>query len=245
MNTLAAIRALGAIDLRNVARDPMLRWVMLLTPCFGLLFRYAVPPITAALDRNLGFELAPYYPLLMSFLPLLVAGMLGAVVGFLLLDQRDDQTLSALLVTPLSLADYLRYRMLVMLIVCLAFSWTVPLAGLTETNWTQILVSSLVAAPLAPIYALFLASFASNKVQGFALAKALGVVIVPCILAYFVTGPWQLAFGIVPHFWPMKVFWLFDTGATGSALMHALLGLAWQGMLLMLLTRRFARVARR
>jgi len=246
MRTLAAWNALGAIDLRNVARDPMLRWVLILTPAFGLLFRYAMPAIATALEQRMGFDLVPYYPLLMSFLPLMVAGMLGAVVGFLLLDQRDDQTLAALLVTPLSLGDYLRYRMLVMLTLCVVFAWiTVPLAGLTETTWLQLVVTAIVAAPLAPIYALFLASVASNKVQGFALAKAIGIVIAPCILAYFVIGPWQNAFGVVPHYWPMKVFWLFDAGATGAALAHAAAGLAWQGVLLVVLMRRFSRIVRR
>jgi fluoroquinolone transport system permease protein len=246
MRALAAYRSLGAIDLRNVARDPMLRWVAVLTPLFGLLFRFAVPPIAVALEERLDFDLTMYYPLLMSFLPLMVAGMIGAVVGFLLLDQRDDQTMSALLVTPLSLGDYLRYRMIVLLALCVALSWiTVPLAGLTETTWLQLTVTSIVAAPLAPIYALFLGSFAGNKVQGFALAKAIGIVILPCIAAYFVTGPWQTAFGVVPHYWSMKVFWLFDAGAPEAALAHAVVGLGWQGLVLVLLARRFSRIVRR
>lgn len=245
MKTLAAYRSLGAIDFRNVARDPMLRWVVVLTPSFGLLFRFAVPPVAAALDERLGFDLTAYYPLLMSFLPLFVAGMIGTVVGFLLLDQRDDQTLSALLVTPLSLGDYLRYRLVVLLVVCVVLSWVaVPLAGLTETTWLQLTITAIVAAPLAPLYALFLGSFANNKVQGFALAKAIGIVMVPCIVAYFVTGPWQTAFGIVPHYWSLKVFWLFDAGAVEAALLHAVAGLGWQGVVLVLLARRFSRVAR-
>lgn len=245
MRALAPYRSLGAIDLRNVARDPMLRWVVVLTPAFGLLARFTVPPIAVALEERLDFDLTAYYPLLMSFLPLMVAGMIGTVVGFLLLDQRDDQTLSALLVTPLSLGDYLRYRMIVLLVLCVVLSWiTVPLAGLTETTWLQLTVTSIVAAPLAPIYALFLGSFAGNKVQGFALAKAVGIVIVPCIVAYFVTGPWQTAFGVVPHYWSMKVFWLFDAGAPAAALVHAVVGLGWQGGVLVLLARRFSRIVR-
>jgi fluoroquinolone transport system permease protein len=224
----------------------MLRWVVILTPAFGLIGRFAVPPIAAALEERLDFDLTTYYPLLMSFLPLMVSGMIGTVVGFLLLDQRDDQTMSALLVTPLSLGDYLRYRMIVLVVLCVVLSWiTVPLAGLTETTWLQLTVSSIVAAPLAPIYALFLGSFAGNKVQGFALAKAIGIVIVPCIVAYFVTGPWQTAFGVVPHYWTMKVFWLFDAGAWGAALVHAVVGLGWQGVVLVLLARRFSRIVRR
>jgi fluoroquinolone transport system permease protein len=182
----------------------------------------------------------------MSFLPLIAAGMIGTVVGFLLLDQRDDQTLTALLVTPLSLGDYLRYRLGGPMLLSVVFGTVmVPLAGLTQTTLLQAVVSAATAAPLAPIYALFLGTIAGNKVQGFALAKAAGIVMVPCIVSYFVTGPWQLAFGLVPHYWPLKTFWLFDDGATGAALVHALIGLAWQSVLLAVLMRRFSHVARR
>lgn len=246
MRTAAAFRSLGAIDARSVARDPMLRWLALFTPGFGLLFRWAVPAVAAALERQLGFDLVAYYPLLMSFLPLIAAGMAGTVVGFLLLDQRDDQTLTALLVTPLRLGDYLRYRLGGIMVVSAVFgALIVPLAGLTRTTPLQVLVCAVTAAPLAPMYALFLGTFATNKVQGFALAKAVGIVMVPCIVSYFVGGPWQDAFGLVPHYWPLKVFWLFEARAVGQALAHALVGLSWQAVLLTLLVRRFSHVVRR
>lgn len=246
MRTVAAFRSLGAVDVHNVARDSMLRWVALFTPAFGLLFRFAVPPIADALRRQFNFDLVAYYPLLMSFLPLIVAGMIGTVVGFLLLDQRDDQTLSALLVTPLSLGDYLRYRLSGLMLVSVGFgTLMVPLAGLTATTPLQAVVSAVTAAPLAAIYALFLGTIAANKVQGFALAKAVGIVMVPCVMSYFVTSQWQSAFGLLPHYWPLKVFWLFDAGATRAALAHALIGLAWQSVLLTVLVRRFSHVARR
>jgi fluoroquinolone transport system permease protein len=246
MRTAAAFRSLGAIDARNVTRDPMLRWMAVFTPAFGLLFRFAVPPIGVALDRQFEFDLVAYYPLLMSFLPLIAAGMTGTVVGFLLLDQRDDETMTALLVTPLSLRDYLLYRLNTLMLLSAVFGGLmVPLAGLTETRPLQVVVSAVTAAPLAPIYALFLGAFAANKVQGFALAKAVGVVLMPCTVSYFVTGPWQSAFGVVPHYWALKVFWLFDEGATASALVHALIGLVWQAVLLMVLVQHFSHVVRR
>lgn len=246
MRALVVYRSLGAIDLLSVARDSTARWVIVLTPGFGLLFRYGVPAIAAALENRFGFDLTTYYPLVASVLPLIAAGLIGTVVGFLLLDQRDEQTLPALLVTPLSLEDYLRYRMVVLLVLCVTLSsLSVPIAGLTVTSVLQVVTAAVVAAPLAPLYALFLGSFAGNKVQGFALAKAIGVVVIPAFAAYFVTGPWQIAFGVLPHYWPLKVFWLFDAGATGPALAHAAVGLAWQAVLLVWLARRFARVVRR
>jgi fluoroquinolone transport system permease protein len=246
MRSTAAVRVLSAIDARNVARDSLLRWIVIVTPAFGLLFRFAVPPVADVLNRRLGFELVAYYPLLMSFLPLIAAGMTGTVAGFLLLDQRDDQTLMALMVTPLSLRNYLWYRLSGLMLLSAVFgALTVALAGLTRTSALQMAVTAVTAAPLSPIYALFFGTFASNKVQGFALAKAAGIVSVPCVVAYFVTGPWQSAFGLVPHYWSMKAFWLFDQGATAAALVHALIGLSWQAVLLMVLLPAFSRAVRR
>jgi fluoroquinolone transport system permease protein len=246
VRTPAAFRSLGAIDARNVARDSMLRWMAIFTPGFGLLLRFVIPPVAETSNHRFGFDLVAYYPLLMSFIPLFTAGMTGTVVGFLLLDQRDDQTMPALLVTPLSLGDYLRYRLGSLMILSAVFGAVMmPLAGLTETTPLQVCVTAVAAAPLAPLYGLFLGTFAANKVQGFALAKAVGVVFLPCVASYFVTGPWQSAFGLVPHYWPLKVFWLFDDGASGQALAHALIGVVWQAALLMLLMRRFSHVVRR
>jgi fluoroquinolone transport system permease protein len=243
---LPAFRTLAAIDRRTIGRDPLLRWIVLLTPLLGLLLRVAVPPAAVAIEARFGVDLRVYDGLIMSFLPLAVAGLVGTVVGFVLLDQRDDGTLTALLVTPLRMGDWLRYRMASLVIACAALTaLTLPLAGLSATTPLQLVTTALVAAPLAPIYALFLGAAVTNKVHGFALVKALGLVIVPCIAAYFVAGPWQYAFGPVPHYWPLKVYWLFDAGAPLAALGHAAIGLAWQGLLLALLVRRLSGVMRR
>ena len=57
-----------------------------------------------------GFDLEPYFLLLMSFVMLMAPMLAGVVIGFLLLDQQDDQTLTALQVTPLTLSGYFTYR---------------------------------------------------------------------------------------------------------------------------------------
>ncbi len=213
MRAIEVIRSLGPIDARSVTRDSMLRWLVVLTPAMGLGWRYGVPLVAEVLDDKLGFDLVPYYPLVMSFVGVTVAGLVGTVVGFLLLDQRDDQTLSALLVTPLSLIDYLAYRLAVPMIFGVALTAIMfPLAGLTDLSVAQVLVTSLCAAPLAPMYALFIGAFAANKVQGFALAKAVGILWVPVVVAWFIPEPWQNLVGVIPLYWPLKVFWVFDEG---------------------------------
>jgi fluoroquinolone transport system permease protein len=53
-----------------------------------------------------------------------------------------------------------------------------------------------------------------------------------------------LAAVLFSHYWSMKVFWLFDAGAREAALVHAVVGLGWQGLVLALLARRFSRIVR-
>ena len=239
------IRALGPIDVKSVRRDPMLRWLVGMPIALALLARWGVPIITSWLAERYAFDLRPYYPLVMSLLLLMVPTLVGCVVGFLLLDHRDDRTLTALQVTPLTIGGYLLYRTAVPMVLSVAMMMVaIALAGLVTMGVIPALLAALQAAPLAPLYALFVGAFAANKVQGFALMKATGVLAWPPLLAYFVTSSWQVAFGIDPLYWPVKVFWMLEAGEPGTWLYY-LVGLAYQSALVMLLLRRFKEVVYR
>ena len=116
--------------------------------------------------------------------------------------------------------------------------------GLVEVSAAALLVVALVASPIAPFYALLLAAFSDNKVQGFALMKAAGILSWPPVIAYFLPTVWQWVMGIVPLYWPAKVFWMFATGEDGWA-GYAAVGLGYQALLVAWLLRRFQRVVQR
>jgi len=239
------IHSLGPIDAKSVMRDNLLRWMIITPIALALSARWGVPFLTAWLSERFGFDLTPYYTLLTSFLVLTVPSLVGAVVGFLLLDQRDDRTLTALQVTPLTVEGYLLYRTAIPLVLSVAMTTVmIALSGLVTMGLLPALLASLQAAPVAPLYALFVAAFAANKVQGFALLKAAGGLAWPPLLAYFVSSHWQLAFGIDPLYWPVKVFWMLEAGDAGVWLYY-LGGLAYQAGLIVLLLRRFKDVISR
>ena len=239
------IRALGPIDVKSVRRDSMLRWLVGMPIALALLTRWGVPIVTSWLADRYAFDLRPYYPLVMSLLLLMVPMLVGCVVGFLLLDQRDDRTLTALQVTPLTIGGYLLYRTAVPMVLSVAMMMvSIALADLVTMRVIPALLAALQAAPLAPLYALFVGAFAANKVQGFALMKATGVLAWAPLLAYFVTSGWQVAFGIDPLYWPVKVFWMLEAGEP-STWVYYLVGLAYQSALVMLLLRRFKTVVYR
>jgi fluoroquinolone transport system permease protein len=245
MKALNAIRALGPIDLKSIRRDSLLRWMVLFPLLIALLVRWGVPAVTRYSIEQFRFDLTPYYDLVMSLVLLMIPVMFGMIVGFLLLDQRDDRTLSALQVTPLGLNGYLVYRISAPVLLSGLITFAVfPLANLVSVAPLRLLFTALAAAPLAPLCALALAAFAENKVQGFALSKASGAVLLPPLLAYFIPSSWQLLFGLAPTYWPVKLFWAFQAGDP-NAWIFLLAGLVYQLLLLGFLVRRFNRVMTR
>ena len=157
----------------------------------GFLIRWGVPVLSTYLAGRFQFDLVPYYHLIMSAILLQWPILFGMIIGFLLLDQRDDQTITALQVTPLQLTGYLIYRISLPLVVSIIITLvSFPIAGLVRLGFLPLFSAALLAAPLAPIFALFLAPFAENKVQGFALTSAIVTVLWPPIFAFFINSGW-------------------------------------------------------
>jgi len=243
MHALNVIKALGPIDVQNVRRDTMLRWMVVAPLGIALMARWVFPTLLARLGTWLNVDVLEFYPMLLGYILLLIAPQLcGMVIGFLLLDQRDDQTLTALLVTPLSLNNYLLYRLMMPIAVCVPVTLVMfPIAGLVDLPVWGLVLVAIVAAPIAPLFALALAVFAENKVQGFALTKASGIVVIAPFIASFLPWTWQILFAVVPTYWPANLFWSLQRG-DAHAWVYGVGGLAYAAFLLLLLTRRLRRV---
>lgn len=243
MNNTRLLKALGPIDIKSVHRDPMLRWLMIIPLFIALLIRWGIPLLSIELLERFSFDFRPYYNYFMSFILILIPILPGQVIGFLLLDQRDDQTLSALQVSPLTLRQYLIYRTTLPMILSVLITLLVfPVAGIIDIKFTHLFFTALSAALLAPIFALFMAIFANNKVQGFALIKAAGIVWYPPLFAYFASGPWELLFGIFPTYWPLKAFWVMQSGNMSLAFWgYIIFGILIQYLFLAIAIRKFRR----
>jgi fluoroquinolone transport system permease protein len=199
------------------------------------MLRVLIPAITNALANN-GFRLEPFYPLIMSGYLMTAPGIVGMVVGFMLLDERDARTFSALRVTPLSIRQYLGYRLTVPLIAGTLMTLVAyPLAGLTPMPFAFLLPITVVGGMSAPTLALVLAIAAPNKVAGFAVVKVLNSINLLPLIAYFVPMPIQLFAGILPAFWPMRAFW---AAAEGEPFLPFILAGAVAGLVAMLLAAR-------
>lgn len=246
MKASTVLRSLGPMDALSVRRDAMLRWMIFLPLLITAAVRTVLPSLIMHLDGWLPLDLQSLYrPLMGALFFLLVPFLWGMLSGFLLLDQRDDRTLSALQITPLPLRHYLLYRLGLPTALSAATVFILfPLADLGSLHMGARFVLALGAAPLAPLVALLLAALAQNKVQGMALTKGSGLLIVPALAAYFLPLPWRWLASIAPTFWPAEAFWQALQNHP-SFILYTIGGVVYQFLLIGLLSRRFERIMHR
>lgn len=244
---------IGSNDFKNIRRDSFLIFMLAYVIFIGLFVRYAMPWLNGVMAENgvlpnarMPVSLADLYPMLVAYFCLFVIVLLpGTVYGFMLLDEKDDNTLNAMLVTPVPIQQYLGYRLalvtLLAFLIVLTMLYTVQQALLP---FWQIIPLAAGAALGAPIAALCFAVFAENKVQGFAYAKFGGIAGWTVLIGWFVPEPWQWLIGLFPPFWVSKAYWM---ALEGQALWWVvlLIGIGLQVGTVSLLLRRFQVIAYR
>jgi fluoroquinolone transport system permease protein len=161
-------------------------------------------------SETLDGTLADTFPMLVAYFALFAGALLpGAVFGFLLLEEKETETLTALRVTPVPMNRYLIYR--VGLPALLAWPTIVALffiLGQALLPWWQIVVLAAGGALTTPIATLFYATFAENKVEGFAMTKFTGAAGWTILFGWFVGEPGQWLFGLFPPFLISKAYWM-------------------------------------
>lgn len=235
-----AVLGLLRADLRGLTRDPLLGPLLLMGPLLILLVRVVVPPAQGWTAARFGLDLAVYYPFLLGALFVLDVPMnVGALLGMTVLEERDDRTLDALQVTPLGLFGYAVYRLAVATTIGLVYLVVgLPATGLVPPGrLLAALPAALPGALVAPVAGLAVVSIARNKVEGLAVFKIGALVLAAPLATWFLEGRWTLLLGIAPTYWPLQALWRAIDGR--PAWPFAAVGVAYIGILLALLLRRF------
>ena len=147
----------------------------------------------------------------------------------MVLDEKEDRTLDAMAVTPVALVDYMLWRSLL--------SWTLGF-GVTLAQMLFIgpaleqpgmdtaalpglipLIGLCALAGLgAPLFMLFLAATASDKVQGFAMAKFIGIGGLLILVGWFLPSPLDWLPALFPPYLVAKAYWLSLGTGVGSGM---------------------------
>ncbi|GAB2698643.1 hypothetical protein ACFQWB_00085 [Paenibacillus thermoaerophilus] len=165
----------------------------------------------------------------------------GMVADLLMLDERDEHLIGYYAVTPLTRKGYLIHRLFLPSLLCLALSVLFFAgSGLTAVPFENAYAIALL--PLeAPCFALFLAAYAANKVEGLALSKVSGLLFAGPAIAYFAPALWQLAGAWIPTYWPARCYLSGLGGEHLAALGCFAAGVLFHVALLGFMMRRFMR----
>jgi fluoroquinolone transport system permease protein len=213
-----ALAVFGRNDIRGTYRDPLLVMIVVAPIIWTIGVVVLTPLFTEMLAERYAFDLVPYYPLVLtSFLLLTSIVIAGGLGAFLVLDEADAGTLTALRVTPVPLSTFFGYRAAtVMGVTTIYVVGTMSFSGILEPGLIPSLIPiGLLAGLSAVVTLLLIIAVASNKIQGLAAIRALGMLIsgLPC-LPWFIHSDWNLAFGVLPPYWAAKAFWIASDDGT-------------------------------
>ncbi len=195
--TLALLRA----DLVRVGRDELLVWILAVPLVMALAARLVLRPWLLSSPYGAGWLARLDAAAFVVVVPALV----GTVVGFLILSDKEDRVWDALAVTPWSLRGYLAWRAagagLVTMVACPV---CLQLGGLNDLPAASTLLVALAAAPLASATTLALAAWLSSTLQGIAAVKlGLAVLVLPAALLGVPAGS---VLAVIPSWWPVRAY---------------------------------------
>lgn len=226
-------------EMNNLLRDKM-NLTMILYPFLMLIMSVWLFPMLLEIEgaSGQGMEITMVI-VIMAFLGMgYIIG--SALLGFSLLDNKDEKTLQTIAVTPLAKDGYIKFKIIYTYIIgvvstIIIFSGTKLFAVdsyvLETLNGTvrlfdnithlEILVMALVSSLLIPFLALTIVGLSKSKIEGFAYMKASGLLmLIPMLVLLEVfRGTGQYFLSLVPNFWATQgviikmLPFMFESGA--------------------------------
>lgn len=189
-------------ELRNITRDRMYLFFVLYPIILGVVGYFLIPYLKDIVQPG------NILPEIVAMLLILMTGYIfGALTAFTLLDDKDDNVLMSLKITPISVKLYV----IIKLTVSFIFGFIATLVIIFTTNFLPntsfwvILLIAIVGALQAPGVALIVNSISSNKVEGFIVMKLSALILTIPVVAFFVQS-WQEVFLIfAPGFWSARM----------------------------------------
>lgn len=222
-------------DVQQIVRDRTLLSFLFFPLLVWALLRWGLPALTEQYPM-----LSEYHSLALMFGGMQSAVLFGFVVAFLMLDEKDEQVMEVIRVLPISPNFYLLYRLLFSSSVAALLALGILMwSGIAYPGWKAAVCVAVLYGLTAPLITLLIATFASNKVEGMALFKAVDLVLMVPLLAFFVEIPLRYVFGLVPVFWT----YAFLERSIEGIWMWGYLGMAFlmYGLGLLLLAVQFRR----
>ena len=219
-------------DLKIVFRDKTLMLMLFLPIILILVCRILVPVIA-----NYVPEINEYYWMIVAGFCILSGSTPAFLAAFLILDEKDENLIPMLKVTPLPYSKLIAYRISFLMLTSLFFSIIfLLLNGLENYSFLKIITASILVSFVPAILLMLIIPFAKNKIEEVTLFKGINVILFIPIIAFFIAPEWKNAFGVIPFYW---VYDILQSEPANGIIISFAIGLSVNAIFLYLLVLSF------
>ena len=188
-------------DIKFILREPIIL-ILTLSPlfmviAFKLLIIFLLPLIKTKIPVEIDIEAYILITLLLST-PII----LGDVMGFLMLDDRDGRMIELYFVTPMGRTGYLKNRLFFCFFFTIIYSIiNYIFLGLYILSIPKLLIVTVLLALFAASTGLLFFSLASDKIKGLTYAKGLNILIIFAFTDFFNEAWIRYLGAFFPTYW--------------------------------------------
>lgn len=193
--------------INQIFKDAMLFMICLAPVLYILFIKYAIPLAEEYLIEYIDLQkvISPYYLILDLLLVVLTPTMFSFSSAMVILGEIDDGITKYMSVTPVGTEGYLISRIILplvlsMLVTIIALSFF----SITKIKLINIIILSLMSSMLGYIMCILVISLSTNKVEGMAVMKLSGILLMGIPIPFFNEGNVQYLASFLPSLWLTK-----------------------------------------
>jgi fluoroquinolone transport system permease protein len=205
-------------DARKLLKEPFF-WFIMVSP---LLLGWGCHHLLPYLDSRFpGLELSSYYPVIVALLILTPPVYYGFVLALMVLEEKDQEALLAVAVTPISLGSFLFTRIAMFTLISVPLIFVVhEIIGVVTIGRLELLLVAVSASLSAPLIVMLLVAYCQNQLEGFVMGKGMGFIVLFPLAMFFVSDYWHVLCGVLPTYWPIIAYFTAASADGSEAFFH-------------------------
>jgi len=192
------------IFVKELTKDGMIVMILVAPFIMGTIFKFGIPflelKLTTYFDKE--YILTDYYLLFDLLLVVLTPYFISFAASMTMLDEYDLNLINHLSVTPLGKRGYLISRIILPLLIAYFMALFI-LYVFSISTWTllMMLLISFLTCLLSLTSTLIVFSYSKNKIEGLALAKLSGIIMIGMFVPFFLEKDVEYFFMFLPSLW--------------------------------------------
>lgn len=223
-------------DMQQMKREPIMLLFALLSLLLIGVFKGIVSVGAPILYDVTGFDLMTYEVYLLAMVYMLQPLMLGTVMGFFMLDEKDARIFELLRVTPLGISGYLVNRLLLPVLLTVVYTLVGYVVLGMDVHGPVALIPLLIFLSFETVgIGLFIVLVSEDKVKGLTNAKVVSAMVVFGFVNLIPVQAVQIVGRVAPQYYITAIISSMDITVL---LLGITVHIVWLGMVVRMAVKR-------